>query len=892
MDPSTALDRFIAARRVKQKEAFTHTTLNPSGKYFIDDSSSETFMTLLCNCVKKSLVKTITEKPGAYTPLRVDCDFKSSLDVGTKRQYTDEMVKKLISFYQEEIEKIINEDEFTEDMLICVLLEKKNPRVEENVIKDGFHLHFPFFITEAHIFEYLREKVNKRVAETDLWKPLKVLAKHDKLIDERVGTKTWCMYGCAKAPGAMPFLMTKIYDRDLNVLDPEEVFAKQMEGRKSSLTYYLPRFFSIRGYTECTPLKENSSFRAPPRERKRRNKIQMKRDLKDVLEDLKTIKEGQIMEMLKDETADNYHDWMDVGWTLFNIGQGHEDFLELWIDFSKRSSKYKDGECDKIWYEQMELRGKTMGSLLSMAKRDNPDAYKQWTDTNINFLLYRSLLEKKPNEYDVSKVIYRMYQGRFTCAHPKKDQWFEFKNHRWFFMNDGVSIKKLMAEEVVNLYWSFKAQLAVNAVAADDTERSKLKTQQDKCDAIITGLKTVKFQKAVLDMCKLQFYDPEFYKKLDQNSKLWVFTNGVYDLDQGYFREGRPDDYCSFCCGHAYNNYTEQDDEIQDIDEYLLKVFPNENIRNYMLGMLCLAIGGKNVHKKFGCCTGVGDNAKSVTFALILHAFGDYAITFPREMITKGANSSSGPRPELARIRGRRLAVLSELGKAEKMNVGILKELTGNDAFFARTLNEEGSDIKPMFTLFLQCNELPDIPGHDEATWNRVRVILFSSRFNNAAPQNEEEQRRKSHFKADPYIKDRFDDLAPALLWRIFQKYAEFKKQGLAEPIEVQAATEKYRTEHDIYREFISDRIERVTRDKKSEEYTKNCISVSQMYAEFKDWYEENHPSYSRTEKIGKSTMRNEIVKRMGALGEKNKWYGFRFIQEESDGVDPFAQTS
>lgn len=874
------LEGFLQTLRINRGEAFTHTTKLPSGSYFVPAASLDNFYIYICNAVRKQFVPTVTEKPGPYTPLRVDCDFKSNLEQGTKRQYTERMVQDLIEIYQDEIEKIVNVDDMNDDVITCCLLEKKAPRADEGVIKDGFHLHFPFFITEPHVMEYIREKVNKRISECKFWNDIKVITPPEKIIDDNIGTKTWFMYGCAKTSKSQPYLLTRIYGRDLEELKLTTVFEKQLVGKKSSPEYYLPRLMTIRGYMTCTKLREDVVCRPVSKPRKKKLKIVMKRELKEILEDIKMIKDARIMQMLSKERADDFHKWMDVGWTLFNIGQGHEDALNMWIEFSQQSSKFEDGVCEEKWY-QMEIRDKGMGSLMAMAKTDSPDQYKAWKDTNLRTFLHRSLYEKKPNEYDVCRVVCKMYEGRFICANPKKDEWYEFKQHRWREMNRSISLKLLIVEEVTNIYYKFKKEIVDAQQNTTEEERSKLKHQQDRCDAIITALKTINFSDKVVEMCKLYMYDPLFYRKLDENSDLWVFENGVYDLKMGMFREGRPDDYCSYSCGHNYREYTDEDDEIGVLNDFLAKVFPNPNIRTYMLNMLCLAIGGKNVHKVFACCTGTGNNGKSVTFELIQSCFGDYCICFAREVFVGRYNSSGGPRPELARVRGRRAAVLSEIAKTEKINVGVLKEMTGNDAFFARTLNDKGMDIRPKFTLFLQCNALPEIPGHDEATWERVRVINYESKFNKFAPDTLEEQQKTNHYKADPYIRENIPFIAPALLWKLISMYADFKKKGnISEPKEVTVATQKYKTESDIYLQFIEDKIEKVT---DPEEAKKSFIKLSEMYNEFKDWFSEEYSSY-KTQKIGKSAMKRELSKRIGPLGEKSRWWGYKLIQEEDDG--------
>ena len=40
---------------------------------------------------------------------------------------------------------------------------------------------------------------------------------------------------------------------------------------------------------------------------------------------------------------------MEVGWALHNIDPNSTEYLDLWINFSKKSSKYKEGECGPIY---------------------------------------------------------------------------------------------------------------------------------------------------------------------------------------------------------------------------------------------------------------------------------------------------------------------------------------------------------------------------------------------------------------------------------------------------------------------------------------------------------------------------------------------------------------
>lgn len=943
------LKAFLDECRVSKGEPCTHTTKSTadlkdgwySGSYYIEGEYLEKFWTIYCNHVRKKKIATVTEYPGAYGPLRVDFDFKSSLDNGLKRQYTEDMLKTIVGIYQDEIRRIVPEDEFEDEMTWCAVLEKPAPRVEEGQIKDGFHLHFPNFICEGWLQDfYLRDIVVTKMIEQKVWKNGSFNTSAEEVIDRNMARKPWMMYGSMNYKGkeSKPYLFNRwtrtpedqryghMFNHQLEDIHPMEMFQNEMIGRKNSVAYYLPRFFSIRGCNQITPLKDEvsakRSFHSIKKTNGRRKRqLPKRRSHEAVLEDLKLIEEGEIMNMISDDRAESYDDWMDMGWTLFNIGQGCEEALNMWVEFSKRSGKYVEGECDDLW-SQMDVRDKTIASLLAMAKSDSPDEYNAWKETNIRYYLWNSLWEEKPNEYDVAMVVYKMFGDHFVCADASKDLWYEFRDHRWHHTDDGITLKNILVEDVKEKYISLRSEirneLATLEDAADRTdngsEKSSIKSDQadlilkkKRCSAIITALKTVSFHRKVLEMCKLKMYDKDFTSKVDENKLLLGCENGVLDLDMKMFRDGRPDDYITFSTGLYYQKYNPNDEEVIELDDCLSKIYPNKKRKKYFEDFMASCMQGGNIHKRFLIMTGNSDGAKSMTVALLELVFGSgnqgYFGKFGREMMvgSTNSNSSSSARPELARVRGKRIMGVQEITSNETVNIGFIKEATGNDSFYTRGLYEKGTEIKPMFTLLMQCNDPPKIPGHDEATWSRIRVLDHEAKFVKPqdrekfpVPESPEEQMRMKRFPADPEFAARLPDLAPVLLWRLFEIYKRNKTngKGLEEPKEVLIATEIYKSDNDVYLEFIRDRIEKV---EDQEEAKTAFIKLADAYQEFKDWYAENHPSYSR-EKIGKSTMKKELNKRLGVIrdderdthgfGKLNRWWGYRFIQEDDEEDD------
>ena len=204
---------------------------------------------------------------------------------------------------------------------------------------------------------------------------------------------------------------------------------------------------------------------------------------------------------------------------------------------------------------------------------------------------------------------------------------------------------------------------------------------------------------------------------------------------------------------------------------------------------------------------------------------------------------------------------------------------------------KDAVEIQPMFTFWMQCNEPPKVPGQDEATWNRIRVLEYESKFVMAqdynkwpVPADEEEQFKLKRFKADTGFKKRLPELAPVFLWMLFERYKDYKKRGLREPQEVKMSTDIYQTNNDIFLQFIEEMIEKVPIPEGVKDEDKPFLKITDVHPEFTTWHTTNYSSYAK-EKIPKPTLLHELNRRLGQAVKRTKtvqgWYGLRIVQDE-----------
>jgi hypothetical protein len=79
-----------------------------------------------------------------------------------------------------------------------------------------------------------------------------------------------------------------------------------------------------------------------------------------------------LVDILKYDRANDYNSWIRVGFCLHNIS---DTLLPTWIEFSERSSKFTEGECETRW-QSMRDRGLTIYSLHAWAREDSPAEYQ------------------------------------------------------------------------------------------------------------------------------------------------------------------------------------------------------------------------------------------------------------------------------------------------------------------------------------------------------------------------------------------------------------------------------------------------------------------------------------------------------------------------------------
>ena len=871
----------------------SHVSLvQPKGRFNFNRIGMENLWDIYCNSIKnENCIVGLAEKPQQYLPVLVDVDLKIKddglIEYG-EHLYTEKQYKQIIEIYQSVLRQIVNNCD--DDNLLCVLLEKPIYWVNSGEIsyaKNGFHLHFPnIFLNKADQEIHLLPRVRELVKEMKIFSNLGI-EDSSSVIDKAACKNHWLVYGSRKSEDMEPYVVTNVISSDGVDMDIEEAFSnyKIYDNNEKELNIkdrveeYLPRILSIIPWGRKTNELRNG-LELPLKELKENNNNRKEYKITPlcITETLKLSK--KLLALVADWRSEDYHEWRQMGWVLFNISDGCDEGLQQWLDFSARcQEKYDETSCVYEW-GKMVKKNYTIGTLKHIAKQDNPEKYAESIKEQISNKIKDSL---NGTHNDIAKILKEQYGNEFVCASITNKCWFHFNGQIWEEMEEGNFLREKISDDK-GLVAKYKEQLSDcgNSLGCEDKSlKAMYEARIKQIMKIIDNLKSAPFKNNVMKEAMEVFYNRDFKQKLDQDKNKIAFKNGVYDLNENRFRVGLPEDYISKCLPIDYKEYQDTDEEVENVVEFLQKVFPDTSIRNYFLDTYSDIFVGGNTQKKVYLWTGEGDNGKSITQAFFDRMLGELAIKFNTQYFTGKKVSTGSANPELARAAPPvRHVTMEEPDADETLNIGELKKLSGGDTYWARDLFEKGKssrEVKPMFTLTFICNKLPKLKYSDKATWNRLRVIPFESTFvepGQPCPKTFEEQLLEKKFPMDKQFDSKVNGMVGAFAWYLL----EWRKKVTirVEPEKVKEATAIYRRQNDIYRQFIE---ENIIEDENS------IISLAEMYAHFKEWFKEG---WSNMTVPIKNEVKEYFEKLWGDIEKGNRWRGYRIktLQEELDAGD------
>lgn len=296
----------------------------------------------------------------------------------------------------------------------------------------------------------------------------------------------------------------------------------------------------------------------------------------------------------------------------------------------------------------------------------------------------------------------------------------------------------------------------------------------------------------------------------------WVINleNGTLDLRTGELKRHRREDMITKL---APVNFNPKAKYLKWI-EFIKKITKgNDDLGRFLQRAVGYSLTGKVSEQKLFFCFGPTATGKSTFLLTIQNLLGDYAIKTEPEFLLIKPNVGSHTTP-LTDLKGCRMAITIEIQEGRRLAESMVKELTGGDRLRARRLYQNNQEWTPTHKIWLAANHKPIVHETTQAIWRRIDIIPFVS------PVPKDEQ-----------IKDFYEVLLTEregiLNWAIEGCLEWQRIKGLAEPEEVEKATQEYKTQSDILGDFIDDYCIIGQRQE---------VSSKDLYNAYVRWAEEN----------------------------------------------------
>jgi len=273
--------------------------------------------------------------------------------------------------------------------------------------------------------------------------------------------------------------------------------------------------------------------------------------------------------------------------------------------------------------------------------------------------------------------------------------------------------------------------------------------------------------------------------------------NGMLDLRNGQLRPNNPGD---FVTSYSPTTWKGLLFPAPKWTKFIDEVFGNDQeLSNFIQRLFGYSISGLSTEHIFPILWGEGRNGKSTLIETIADVLGsDLAMSSQADSLMANQFAGDGPKPFVHALKGKRLVWVSESNKKNKLNIGLIKQLTGGDRINVRTLNSLPTEFRPSHLIFFISNHRPKIDGDDQAIWDRVLLIPFKNRFVDQPEQKNETMQNKN-------LKNELSNEFSGILAWLVQGFIKYQEIGLNPPEIVKVETKLYRQKEEGIHQFMSE---------------------------------------------------------------------------------------
>ena len=512
---------------------------------------------------------------------------------------------------------------------------------------------------------------------------------------------------------------------------------------------------------------------------------------------------NELLDCLSVARADNRDEWIRVGMLLKKLGCDSG----LYHNFSSKSSKYEQKNCDDTWKSLKSENSINIGTLITFANTDDPSRLN-----DIRKMIYEKRINKKVKKNEVKDEVKDEVKADekadeiVFCSSDEEASMYIFNilksrlksyKGRLFFLKNNIWITNQDKIKDELLYFIQKSKIYLTN---DKNKLIAYAQQITKANNILASL---------INSIKIENEDLHLYDKFHTTTCGKVcFEDGVLDFkkrnfyywtDEEYFKKNPI--YSTIKINREYGEYFKKPDKI-DIDDVKKSIFETAygNDTTTALNFLSRALNGHSIDKRWATYHGSRNSGKGVEYKILKKAFEDYVSTFELGNLlfnkkTEGLENLDCSKKLywLLDLEFVRLAVNQEIPADNSdlyLNSKMFKKITGGDDTIVARRNYDRFDthINIDTTFYIKGNSSIKV---SEADCNQTRlefqsVVKFVSNdeYNLMIEEKRDEKEMKRFKIADNDIKNKCanENWMNACVYLIYENYINDKVEINVEP--------------------------------------------------------------------------------------------------------------
>jgi phage/plasmid-associated DNA primase len=464
----------------------------------------------------------------------------------------------------------------------------------------------------------------------------------------------------------------------------------------------------------------------------------------------------RVVDLIPSTYWDAYEDWSKLLGIMYNTGYTLENAHQM----SRKSGKYDPDGVDTKWntFAGSPYTRAGFGTLMALAKEGDPKAYADIAHTdrlvrgcilNLEKQTTPEPTQHTPEAPAPKNTIDTLEPYDYIDAHRAARDFQHLQGQDWLFHQEerfmfngfiwqkdtakGNRFQRALYESMMPAYSQLQNKAALKAVAAEGDARKAAEVEVKLFSAVQAKLTKMSFmQECAGHFDTLAMAKTDEDMEWDTNHDTFYFKNAVFDLRTG--KQTQPDKSHHVTITTGFDYIQPSEEQIAKINDLFEKALPLKGERELYMHLLASGLIGRQL-AYINIINGSGGNGKSAVHGLMRALCGDYC----KELNTATlCNIHKDERNnDLNQINNKRFVIAAEPEDKACLQIGILKNITGNPKINARANYSTNTVVNVTATLFIECNKKPKLDGRmDEAVLRRALDVPFRSTFKDDPDQH------------------------------------------------------------------------------------------------------------------------------------------------------------